>query len=77
MSVPPRQKTYSTVNRLSSEVSFPYLWILSSLSVIASLNIQYNIIFLSEDRGFVTATESEKIFQKRLKEILKQSDLSV
>ncbi|XP_053237663.1 DNA polymerase zeta catalytic subunit [Podarcis raffonei] len=31
----------------------------------------------SQDRGFVTATESEKIFQKRLKEILKQSDLSV
>ncbi|XP_060094185.1 DNA polymerase zeta catalytic subunit [Heteronotia binoei] len=31
----------------------------------------------SQDRGFVTATESEKIFQKQLKEILKQSDLSV
>ncbi|XP_015276270.1 PREDICTED: DNA polymerase zeta catalytic subunit-like [Gekko japonicus] len=31
----------------------------------------------SQDRGFVTATESEQIFQKRLKEILKQSDLSV
>ncbi|XP_077158008.1 DNA polymerase zeta catalytic subunit isoform X2 [Paroedura picta] len=31
----------------------------------------------SQDRGFVTSTESEKIFQKRLKEILKQSDLSV
>uniref|UniRef100_A0A8D0DQT0 DNA polymerase zeta catalytic subunit n=1 Tax=Salvator merianae TaxID=96440 RepID=A0A8D0DQT0_SALMN len=31
----------------------------------------------SQDRGFVTATESEKIFQKRLKEILKQCDLSV
>ncbi|XP_054832300.1 DNA polymerase zeta catalytic subunit [Eublepharis macularius] len=31
----------------------------------------------SQDRGFVTATESEKIFQKRLKEILKQSDISV
>ncbi|XP_053161604.1 DNA polymerase zeta catalytic subunit isoform X1 [Hemicordylus capensis] len=31
----------------------------------------------SQDRGFVTSTESEKIFQKRLKEILKQSDLSL
>ncbi|KAH0622223.1 hypothetical protein JD844_024339 [Phrynosoma platyrhinos] len=30
-----------------------------------------------EDRGCMTTTESEKIFQKRLKEILKQSDLSV
>ncbi|ETE72844.1 DNA polymerase zeta catalytic subunit, partial [Ophiophagus hannah] len=30
-----------------------------------------------EDRGFVAATESERIFQKRLKEILKQSDFSV
>ncbi|XP_034622780.1 DNA polymerase zeta catalytic subunit [Trachemys scripta elegans] len=31
----------------------------------------------SQDRGFVPTTESEKIFQKRLKEILKQSDFSV
>ncbi|XP_060609160.2 DNA polymerase zeta catalytic subunit [Anolis sagrei] len=31
----------------------------------------------SQDRGCVTTTDSEKIFQKRLKEILKQSDLSV
>nr|XP_020660991.1 DNA polymerase zeta catalytic subunit [Pogona vitticeps] len=31
----------------------------------------------SQERGFVTSTESEKIFQKRLKEILKQSDLSM
>ncbi|XP_025054657.1 DNA polymerase zeta catalytic subunit, partial [Alligator sinensis] len=31
----------------------------------------------SQDRGFVPATESEKIFQKRLKEILKQNDFSV
>ncbi|XP_066469530.1 DNA polymerase zeta catalytic subunit isoform X1 [Tiliqua scincoides] len=31
----------------------------------------------SQDRGFVTVTESEKMFQKRLKEILKQRDLSV
>ncbi|KAG8123938.1 hypothetical protein E2320_019316, partial [Naja naja] len=30
-----------------------------------------------EDRGFVAATESERMFQKRLKEILKQSDFSV
>uniref|UniRef100_A0A8D2JBW4 DNA polymerase zeta catalytic subunit n=1 Tax=Varanus komodoensis TaxID=61221 RepID=A0A8D2JBW4_VARKO len=29
----------------------------------------------SQDRGFVTPTESEKFFQKRLKEILKQSSL--
>ncbi|XP_073432100.1 DNA polymerase zeta catalytic subunit isoform X2 [Dendrobates tinctorius] len=31
----------------------------------------------SQDRGFVAVTESEKIFQKRLKEILKQNDFSV
>ncbi|XP_058029850.1 DNA polymerase zeta catalytic subunit isoform X2 [Ahaetulla prasina] len=31
----------------------------------------------SQDRGFVAPTESERIFQKRLKEILKQSDFSV
>ncbi|KAJ7418270.1 DNA polymerase zeta catalytic subunit [Willisornis vidua] len=31
----------------------------------------------SQDRGFVPATESEKFFQKRLKEILKQNDFSV
>ncbi|XP_026522470.1 DNA polymerase zeta catalytic subunit [Notechis scutatus] len=31
----------------------------------------------SQDRGFVAATESERLFQKRLKEILKQSDFSV
>uniref|UniRef100_A0A8C3M260 DNA polymerase zeta catalytic subunit n=1 Tax=Chrysolophus pictus TaxID=9089 RepID=A0A8C3M260_CHRPC len=31
----------------------------------------------SQDRGFVPATESEKYFQKRLKEILKQNDFSV
>ncbi|XP_074846819.1 DNA polymerase zeta catalytic subunit [Carettochelys insculpta] len=31
----------------------------------------------SQDRGFVPTTESEKIFQKRLKEILKQNDFSV
>ncbi|KAJ6660281.1 hypothetical protein lerEdw1_017981 [Lerista edwardsae] len=31
----------------------------------------------SQDREFVTITESEKMFQKRLKEILKQRDLSV
>ncbi|XP_067402706.1 DNA polymerase zeta catalytic subunit [Emydura macquarii macquarii] len=31
----------------------------------------------SQDREFVPATESEKIFQKRLKEILKQNDFSV
>ncbi|KAM4041549.1 DNA polymerase zeta catalytic subunit [Anomaloglossus baeobatrachus] len=31
----------------------------------------------SQDRGFIAVTESEKIFQKRLKEILKQNDFSV
>ncbi|NWJ04997.1 REV3L polymerase, partial [Crypturellus undulatus] len=31
----------------------------------------------SQDRGFLPATESEKFFQKRLKEILKQNDFSV
>ncbi|XP_018415790.1 PREDICTED: DNA polymerase zeta catalytic subunit [Nanorana parkeri] len=31
----------------------------------------------SQDRGFVAVTESEKMFQKRLKEILKQNDFSV
>ncbi|XP_062428626.1 DNA polymerase zeta catalytic subunit [Rhea pennata] len=31
----------------------------------------------SQDRGFMPATESEKFFQKRLKEILKQNDFSV
>ncbi|XP_007426650.1 DNA polymerase zeta catalytic subunit isoform X1 [Python bivittatus] len=31
----------------------------------------------SQDRGFVATTESERIFQKRLKDILKQSDFSV
>uniref|UniRef100_A0A8C8SKD4 DNA polymerase zeta catalytic subunit n=1 Tax=Pelusios castaneus TaxID=367368 RepID=A0A8C8SKD4_9SAUR len=31
----------------------------------------------SQDREFVAATESEKIFQKRIKEILKQNDFSV
>ncbi|NWU99936.1 REV3L polymerase, partial [Upupa epops] len=31
----------------------------------------------SQERGFVPATESEKFFQKRLKEILKQNDFSV
>ncbi|KAM3930335.1 DNA polymerase zeta catalytic subunit [Leptodactylus fuscus] len=31
----------------------------------------------SQDRGFMAVTESEKIFQKRLKEILKQNDFSV
>lgn len=37
-----------------------------------------NISFLNfKDRGFVPATESEKYFQKRLKEILKQNDFSV
>ncbi|XP_069090700.1 DNA polymerase zeta catalytic subunit isoform X2 [Pleurodeles waltl] len=31
----------------------------------------------SQDRGYVPATESERIFQKRIKEILKQNDFSV
>ncbi|XP_069463876.1 DNA polymerase zeta catalytic subunit [Ambystoma mexicanum] len=31
----------------------------------------------SQDRGYVPATESERIFQKRIKEILKQEDFSV
>ncbi|XP_025896491.1 DNA polymerase zeta catalytic subunit [Nothoprocta perdicaria] len=31
----------------------------------------------SQERGFLPATESEKFFQKRLKEILKQNDFSV
>ncbi|XP_073483194.1 DNA polymerase zeta catalytic subunit isoform X1 [Aquarana catesbeiana] len=31
----------------------------------------------SQDRGFLAMTESERIFQKRLKEILKQNDFSV
>lgn len=31
----------------------------------------------SQDRGFTAVTESEKIFQRRLKEILKQNDFSV
>ncbi|XP_066463164.1 DNA polymerase zeta catalytic subunit [Eleutherodactylus coqui] len=31
----------------------------------------------SQDRGLTSVTESEKIFQKRLKEILKQNDFSV
>ncbi|CAH2252147.1 DNA polymerase zeta catalytic subunit isoform X1 [Pelobates cultripes] len=31
----------------------------------------------SQDRGFVPVTESEKMFQKRFKEILKQNDFSV
>ncbi|KAM9316643.1 DNA polymerase zeta catalytic subunit [Gastrophryne carolinensis] len=31
----------------------------------------------SQDHGFVAVTESEQIFQKRLKEILKQNDFSV
>ncbi|NXH09862.1 REV3L polymerase, partial [Bucco capensis] len=31
----------------------------------------------SQERGFMPATESEKFFQKRLKEILKQNDFSV
>ncbi|XP_044147686.1 DNA polymerase zeta catalytic subunit [Bufo gargarizans] len=31
----------------------------------------------SQDRGFIAVTESEKMFQKRLKEILKQNDFSV
>ncbi|XP_075718396.1 DNA polymerase zeta catalytic subunit [Rhinoderma darwinii] len=31
----------------------------------------------SQERGFLAVTESEKIFQKRLKEILKQNDFSV
>ncbi|XP_063773215.1 DNA polymerase zeta catalytic subunit isoform X2 [Pseudophryne corroboree] len=31
----------------------------------------------SQERGFMAVTESEKIFQKRLKEILKQNDFSV
>uniref|UniRef100_A0A8C3AI30 DNA polymerase zeta catalytic subunit n=1 Tax=Cyclopterus lumpus TaxID=8103 RepID=A0A8C3AI30_CYCLU len=31
----------------------------------------------SQDRGFVTSTESEKIFMKRFKEILKENDVSV
>uniref|UniRef100_H3ANK3 DNA polymerase delta/zeta catalytic subunit N-terminal domain-containing protein n=1 Tax=Latimeria chalumnae TaxID=7897 RepID=H3ANK3_LATCH len=31
----------------------------------------------SQDRGFMQATDSEKVFKKRLKEILKQNDFSV
>nr|DBA26585.1 TPA: hypothetical protein GDO54_010826 [Pyxicephalus adspersus] len=31
----------------------------------------------SQDRGFIAVTESERMFQKRLKEILKQNDFSV
>ncbi|XP_028903006.1 DNA polymerase zeta catalytic subunit isoform X1 [Ornithorhynchus anatinus] len=31
----------------------------------------------SQDRGFIPATESEKVFQKRIQEVLKQNDFSV
>lgn len=37
----------------------------------------FNAFLKFKDRRFVPATESEKKFQKRLQEILKQNDFSV